>query len=57
MVEADIERNVPAYLVLPPGKFALGSVFELHAARPEKVVVTGILDQSTDNDRVTYNIA
>jgi len=57
VVEADTERNVPAYLVLPPGKFALGSVFELHSARLEKVVVTGILDQSADNDRVTYKIA
>jgi hypothetical protein len=57
MVEADTERNVPAYLVLPPGKFALGAVFELHAARLEKAIVTGVLDQSTDNDRVTYKIA
>jgi hypothetical protein len=57
VVEADDERGVPAYLILPPGCFAAGSAIELHAGRPEKVVITAILDQGMDHDRATYQPA
>ncbi len=57
LVDADTERNVPAHLILAPGKFALGSVLELHSGRPEKIVVTAILDQSADHDRIAYKAA
>jgi hypothetical protein len=53
-VAADPERNVPAHLILQPGRFALGSTFELHSGRAEKVVVKSILDRGPDHERVTF---
>jgi hypothetical protein len=57
IVGADTERNVPAHLILPPGKFTLGATFELHTGRSEKCVVSAILERGPDHDRVTYTNA
>jgi hypothetical protein len=54
IVDADQERGIPAYLVLPPGKFAQGSTLELHSGRAEKVTVSAILECGPDYDRVAY---
>jgi len=57
VVEADSERDVPAYVILPPGRFAAGSMIELHVGRAEKIVITAMLDQGMDHDRATYQPA
>ena len=57
VIEADSERDVPAYLILPPGLFAAGSTIELYAGHAEKVVLTAMLDQGMDHDRATYQPA
>jgi hypothetical protein len=57
IVEADAERDVPSYLILPPGRFAPGEAIELHTGRAEKLVIAAILDQSVDHDRATYKSA
>jgi hypothetical protein len=57
IVEADAERGVPSYLILPPGRFAPGEAIELHTGRAEKLVIAAMLDQSVDHDRATYKSA
>jgi hypothetical protein len=57
IVDADQERDTPAYLILPTGRYALASTLELHAGRAEKVVLSSMLDQSADHDCATYRLA
>ena len=57
VVDADTERDTPAYLILPPGLFNAGATAELHVNRAEKVVITALLDRNTDHDRATYQPA
>ena len=57
IVEADKERDTPAFLVLPPGAYALGSTLELHTGRAEKIVLVSLLEQCEDHDRATYRPA
>jgi hypothetical protein len=57
IIDADKERDIPAQLIVPPGKFALGASFELHAGRTEKVQVTAILEHCSDHDRISYQPA
>lgn len=54
LVEADAEHAAPAFLILPPGMFAVGSLLELHTGRAEKIAITAMIEQSIDHDRATY---
>jgi hypothetical protein len=57
IVDADKERDTPAYLILAAGSCAVGSVLEVHTGRAEKLVITSILEQGVDHDRAAYKPA
>jgi cyclic-di-GMP-binding protein len=57
MLEPDPERGTPAQLILAAGRFARGQMFELYTSRNESVMITEIVDQGCDYDRVTYAAA
>ena len=57
IVDADAERDAPAYLILPPNRFAAGETIELHTGRAEKVTITSVLEKNIDHDRATYKPA
>jgi hypothetical protein len=57
LVETDEERGSPAFLILPPGRYAQGSSIELYTSRAEKIVLTSTPEQNVDHDRANFKAA